>query len=154
MATSDQSMDPRDAIIAQLRKENRYLRAKVGSGQQPVAIGLQHVNTTGRILRRAYDDAMAILALHHANYTITRAMAGSVGISERRYYWALGLLRCARVMDRNRFTVDAYDAGSHRIEQRYHELRERADALDRLRLYMPRKMDYTYKPHPSPPADS
>lgn len=133
--------DPRDAIIAQLRRENRYLRSKVGDPP----LGLQRVNTIGRILRRAYDDALSLLALRDANYTVTRALAVSLGISERRYYWAIGLLRSASVMRKSQWLITAYEPGALKLEKRYDELRERADALDLLRLYMPQKMEYNYQ---------
>lgn len=135
--------DPRDAIIAQLRRENRYLRSKIGDPP----LGLKHVNTIGRILRRAYDDALSLLALCDANYKVTRALAGTIGVSERCYYWAIGLLRSAGVMRQNHWLITTYDVGALKLEARYQELRERADALDLLRLYMPKKMEYIYQTH-------
>src|SRR3954463_16016365 len=103
--------DPRDALIAQLRRENRYLRSKVGDPP----LGLQRVNTIGHILRRAYDDALSLLALRDANYTVTRALAVSLGISERRYYWAIGLLRSASVMRQNQWQITTYEPGALKL---------------------------------------
>lgn len=143
-------VDPRDLIIAQLRRENRYLRSKMGD--RPV--GLKTVNTIGRILRRALDDALSLLALRAANYQVTRQLARELGISERRYYWALGLLRSASVLRANRWRIDAaaslenHQAAYTLVQTRYAELRERGDALAMLRLYLPKKMDYTYAGKP------
>ena len=142
--------DPRDLIIAQLRRENRYLRSKIGD--RPV--GLKTVNTIGRILRCALDDALSLLALRAANYQITRQLARDLGISERRYYWALGLLRSASILRANHWRIDvaaspqAHQSACAKVQERYAELRERGDALAMLRLYLPKKMDYTYVPKP------
>ena len=139
-------VDPRDLIIAQLRRENRYLRSKMGD--RPV--GLKTVNTIGRILRRALDDALSLLALRAANYQVTRQLAHELGISERRYYWSLGLLRSASVLRANHWRIDpaasleTHQTACAKVQERYTELRERGDALEMLRLYLPKKMDYTY----------
>lgn len=121
--------------LAQLRSENRYLRSKT-AGQYD----LRHLGRTGRILRRALDDATAILALQASGYKPTRSLCLGVGISERRFFWAVGLLRSARVMNGSEFADLDFNRAESKLHAQYDALKVRPDALELLRLRMPKKM--------------
>lgn len=126
--------------VAQLRNENNYLRRQTGSTHD------YHYNTAPRILRRALDDALAMLVLAMNDMPVSRQFMHELGYSERRYYWAIGLLRAARVMaPRGRRLADVdFKTAEQRLQSRYESLKNEGDALEKLRLYMPRKMQYTY----------
>lgn len=127
--------------LAQVRSENRYLRSKT-EGQYHY-----HIHTQGRILRRALDDAIAFLVLQASGFHLSRHFAYRIGYSNRRYYWALGLLRAARVMQPRRTTliVDDFQTAEQKVKTRYEQLKGQATGLEVLRLYMPKKMAYAYK---------
>ena len=124
--------------LTQLRSENRYLRSKT-AGQYD----LRHLGRTGRILRRSLDDATVILALQVSGYKPTRAMCLGLGISERRYFWAIGLLRFARIMDGNEFLDLDFNMAEAKLHAQYARLKALPDALELLRLRMPKKMAKT-----------
>lgn len=126
--------------LEQARKENRYLRAKDG-GKHPY-----HQNTAGRILRRAYDDGLAIVLLRTSGIPISRRYAYEMGYSERRYTWALGLLRSARVISPRGYAwlVKDFATADAKLEREYKRLKEQPNALEMLRVFMPKKMEYTY----------
>lgn len=126
--------------LEQARKENRYLRRRV-EGLHPY-----HYNTAPRILRRAYDDSIAILVLRAGGYNIGRGFCYELGISERRYFWAVGLLRSSRVMRArgNGWLVDDFATAESRVNHEYARIGGQSNGLEMLRLYMPRKMARTY----------
>jgi hypothetical protein len=121
--------------LAQLRSENRYLRSKTAGKYD-----MKHLGQTGRILRRALDDATVILAMQVSGYKPSRAFCLDLGMSERRFFWAVGLLRSARVMEDNTFLEMDFQTAESKLKGRYAFLKARPDALDLLRLRMPRKM--------------
>ena len=121
--------------LAQLRSENRYLRGKTAGKYD-----LRHLGRTGRILRRALDDATAILALQASGYKPTRSLCLGIGISERRFFWGVGLLRYARIMDGSEFADLDFNMAESRLHTQYERLKLQPDALELLRLRMPKKM--------------
>lgn len=127
--------------VAQLRSENNYLRRQTGRPDYDY-----HYHTTPRILRRALDDALAMLVLTMNGYPISRGFMYELGYSERRYYWAIGLLRAARIMaPRGRKLADTdFQTAEARLQAKYESLKADGDALQKLRLYMPKKMQYAY----------
>lgn len=129
--------------VAQLRSENRHLRRKTG-GKHPY-----HYNTVPRVLRRALDDALAMLALAYNDFPTSRQFFYELGYSERRYYWAVGLLRAARVMTAKGrgLMVDDIETAESRLQARYNTLKTQVDALEHLRIYMPKKMGNVYHGH-------
>lgn len=129
--------------IAQLRSENRHLRRSTGD-KHPF-----HYNTAPRILRRALDDATAFLVLASNGYPTSRKFCYDLGYSERRYYWAIGLLRAARVMaPRGRaLVVEDFATADTRLQSKYNALKGQPNALETLRVYMPRKMASVYHGH-------
>jgi hypothetical protein len=130
--------------LEQVRRENRHLRGKVAD-KHPY-----HRNTTGRILRRALDDAMAFLVLHADGFTVSRRYVYDLGISERRYSWALGLLRAARIVAARGSAWRELDflTAETRLHVEYERLKAQPNALELLRLYMPKSMRNTYQGKP------
>lgn len=126
--------------VAQLRNENSYLRRQTGSTHD------YHYHTAPRILRRAFDDALAMLVLAMNDMPTSRQFMYELGYSERRYYWAIGLLRAARIMaSRGRRLADLdFVTAEQRLQSKYESLKNETDVLEKLRLYMPKKMAYTY----------
>lgn len=126
--------------VAQLRNENNYLRRQTGNKHD------YHYHTAPRILRRALDDALAMLVLAMNDMPTSRQFMYELGYSERRYYWAIGLLRAARIMaPRGRRLADVdFKTAEQRLQSKYESLKNEGDALEKLRLYMPKKMAYTY----------
>lgn len=126
--------------LEQARRENRNLRRKT-EGAHPY-----HRNTAGRILRRAWDDGNAFLVLQASGYTISRRFVYELGFSERRYSWALGLLRSARVVSPRgaSWWVDDFVTAETRLQAEYDKLKGQPNALERLRLYMPKNMQRMY----------
>lgn len=126
--------------VAQLRSENRHLRRKVGP-RHPF-----HYTTAPRILRRSYDDALALLTLAFNDFPTSRQFFYELGYSERRYYWAIGMLRAARVMAAKgrRLLVDDFQTAENKLQTKYETLKAQVDALEVLRIYMPKKMGHVY----------
>ena len=126
--------------LEQVRSENRYLRSKT-EGKHTY-----HIGTAPRILRRALDDATAFLVLKASGFPVSRRYVGALGYSERRYAWAMGLLRSARVVSARgyAFIVDDFATAEARVKASYERLKAQQNALEALRLYMPRKMQYMY----------
>lgn len=127
--------------VAQLRNENNYLRRHTERPDFDY-----HYHTAPRILRRALDDALAMLVLAMNDYPISRGFMYELGYSERRFYWAIGLLRAARIMSpRGRRLADTdLKTAESKLQAKYESLKADADALQKLRLYMPKKMQYAY----------
>jgi hypothetical protein len=126
--------------IAQLQSENKYLRSKTEGRHS------YHVNTTPRILRRALDDAYSIMVLKFDGFPVGRGYCYELGISERRYFWAMGLLRSARVVSPrgSRWLVDDFNVADHKLKANYECLKGQTNSLEMLRLYMPKKMQHAY----------
>ena len=120
--------------LAQLRSENRYLRSKTAGKYD-----LRHLGRTGRILRRALDDATAILALQASGYKPTRTLCLGIGISERRFFWGIGLLRYARIMEGNEFADMDFNMAESRLHDQYKRLKILPDALKSSVCGCPRK---------------
>lgn len=127
--------------VGQLRNENRYLRRHTERQDYEY-----HYRTAPRILRRAFDDAMAMLVLASNDYPLSRGFMYELGYSERRFYWSIGLLRAARIMaPRGRRLADlTFQAAESKLQAKYESLKADGDALQKLRLYMPKKMAYAY----------
>lgn len=138
--TAQQKLAQLAQEVAQLRRENNHLRRLTGRRHD------YHYSTADRILHRALDDSMAMLALAANDYPTSRQFFYELGYSERRYYWAIGLLRAARVMaPRGRRLADIdFQTAETKLRARYEVLKNDANALEALRLYMPKKMAYTY----------
>lgn len=81
---------------ATLSAENRRLRRMTTNGKQ------------GRLLHRAAADARQLVGWRAAGYSVTRRNAESYGMSRRRWVWAVGLLRVARVLDARTATADEF----------------------------------------------
>ncbi len=126
--------------LEQARKENRHLRRRT-EGAHPY-----HYNTAPRILRRALDDALAIVLLRTNGYNVGRGFCYELGISERRYFWAMGLLRSARVVSArgSAWLVDDFTSAETKVKREYERIKPHANALEQLRLYMPKKMAHVY----------
>lgn len=126
--------------VAQLRKENNHLRRATRRKHD------YHYSTADRIIHRALDDALALMALAANGYPTSRQFFYELGYSERRYYWAIGLMRAARVMSpRGRRLADLdWQTAESKLRARYDALKDDPNALEALRLYMPKKMAYAY----------
>jgi len=117
--------------VAQLRKEARYLRSKLPPSRRR------------RILRRAYEDARRILHFRHAGVPTSRAVMLEDGLTERRWHWAMGLLRYARLGNVQPRTLQELQTALDRLESRYKLLAEREDdRLLELRAHMPRSYSW------------
>lgn len=127
--------------LEQARKENCLLRSRT-EGMHPY-----HRNTAGRILRRAWDDANAFLVLQASGYTVSRRFVYELGISERRYAWAMGLLRSARVVSARgaSWLVNDFVTAESKVKAEYDRLKGQPNALEMLRLYMPGNMQHAYQ---------
>jgi hypothetical protein len=138
--TAQQKLTQLAQEVAQLRKENNHLRRATGRKHD------YHYSTADRILHRALDDSMAMLALAANGYPTSRQFFYELGYSERRYYWVIGLMRAARVMaPRGRRLADLdFQTAETKLRARYDVLKNDANALEALRLYMPKKMAYAY----------
>jgi hypothetical protein len=99
----------------QLRTENRRLRKlKRNAGR-------------GRILERAMADATAMLAWRFAGYSISRAKARDLGITERRWEWARALLQVARVHDGDDVTEPDFDAAVRKLAAAHDRIEAQGD---------------------------
>lgn len=136
-----QTLKNQEQLLGQLRSENKYLRSQIEDRHS------YHINTTPRILRRAKDDCISIMTLKFGGFPVGRGYCYAVGFSERRYFWAMGLLRSARVVSPrgHRWIVDDFITADKRVDANYERLKVQPNALEMLRMYMPRKMQYTYR---------
>lgn len=130
------------AEIADLRRQNRELRNKLRPPR------------SHRILDRAALDAKLLLQHHAAGSATSRAWMGEVGLSERRWTWAMGLLRYCHMayrygvgrhglkpFDPNPLTmVEELQSAEKIIDAEVQNLKEfGSDNLSELRQHMPRK---------------
>lgn len=81
---------------ATLQSENRRLRKLTQNGRR------------GRLLHRAAADARQLVGWRAAGYSITRNNVESYGMPRRRWIWAMGLLRVARVIEAGAPTADDF----------------------------------------------
>lgn len=72
--------------LATVQAENRRLRRMTTNGRQ------------GSILHRATIDAKQIVGWRVADYCVSRRQCVSYGMSERRWMWAMALLKLAGVI--------------------------------------------------------
>ncbi len=82
--------------VATLQAENRRLRRLTQNGKQ------------GSILHRAAADARAIVAWRAAGYSVARRKCLTYGLSERRWMWAMALLKLANVIAMDTFYADDF----------------------------------------------
>ncbi|MFN8468244.1 MAG: hypothetical protein U0X20_21980 [Caldilineaceae bacterium] len=82
--------------LATVRAENRRLR-KVTKRSKG-----------GHLLERAAGDARQIVAWRAAGYSVTRRNCESYGMSRRRWVWAVGLLKLARVLGDQVASADTF----------------------------------------------
>lgn len=129
------------ADLARARLENRRLRARVESRHG------YHKTTAPRILREARDTALRIMVAATVGEPISREEMRAAGISRVKRYWAIGLLRYARIMDRTSttFLIDDFVTAERRLTCKYDELTSCPNALEKLRLYLPKQMAYAYQ---------
>ena len=141
-----QALKNQEQLLAQLRSENKYLRSKTEGRHS------YHINTAGRILRRALDDSVSILVLKYDGFPVGRGYCYALGFSERRYFWAMGLLRSARVVSARaqNWLVEDFITADTKLHASYERVKGQPNALEMLRMYMPTKMQYAYqgKQHP------
>jgi hypothetical protein len=83
--------------LATVQAENRRLRRMTENGKQ------------GRLLYRTAADARQIVGWRFAGYSVTRRACYGYGMSERRWAWAVALLKVAKVLDINTACVDEFD---------------------------------------------
>ena len=79
--------------IAQLSRENRYLRRRLQ-------------DTEMRLLRQAETDAVLIGTLHFAGLSTSRRACAACGVSERHWRRAMALLQVGRAHDGRRIGVE------------------------------------------------
>lgn len=82
--------------VATLQAENRRLRRLTRNGKQ------------GSILHRAAADARAIVGWRIAGYSVARRKCVEYGLSERRWAWAMALLKLAGVVAMDVFYADDF----------------------------------------------
>ncbi len=116
--------------VATLQAENRRLRRMTRNGKQ------------GRILHRAVADARQLVGWRFAGYSVTRRACKSFGMSERRWMWAVALLKLAGVLPINmgwadEFTVTDPDECTRRIDRATAKVAA-ADSLGMLIFRLPR----------------
>ena len=99
-----------EATLQRLMMENSHLRAENRRLRK-----LKRNAGRGRILERAMADATALLAWRFAGYSISRAKARDLGITERRWEWARALLQVARVHDGADITDPDFDAALRKL---------------------------------------
>ncbi|MFN8468579.1 MAG: hypothetical protein U0X20_23675 [Caldilineaceae bacterium] len=115
--------------VETLRAENRRLRRLTKNGKQ------------GRILHRAAADAKQLVGWRFAGYSVSRRNVESYGMSRRRWIWAIGLLRVARVLDTDsdvadRFLLETIDECLAAIERAVNIVEQ--GGIERLIVRMPR----------------
>ena len=127
--------------LARARLENRRLRAKVEPKHG------YHRTTAPRILRDAKDTALRLMVAQAVGEPISRGELAAMGISRTKRYWGIGLLRFAIIMERTttNFLIDDFVTAEKRLECKYEELVACPNALEKLRLYLPKSMAYMYK---------
>lgn len=121
MQSSD-TMARAEATLQRLMMENSHLRAENRRLRK-----LKRNAGRGRILERAMADATAMLAWRFAGYSISRAKARDLGITERRWEWARALLQVARVHDGNDVTEPDFDAALRKLAAAHDRIEAQGD---------------------------
>ena len=128
-ALQQAQMDRLTVQNATLAAENRRLRRLTQNG------------AAGRLLHRTKADARQIVGWRFAGYSVTRRACHGYGMSERRWAWAVAMLKVARLVEHNApsiddFTVEDLDEALAAVD-RATALCER-DGLHRLVFRLPR----------------
>lgn len=92
----DQELERLRVQIATVQTENRRLRKLTTNGKQ------------GKILHRANLDALQLVAWRESQLSITRRACLEYGMSERRWWWAVALLKLAGVLPMESFSADEF----------------------------------------------
>ena len=121
MQSSD-TMARAEATLQRLMMENSHLRAENRRLRK-----LKRNAGRGRILERAMADATAMLAWRFAGYSISRAKARDLGITERRWEWARALLLVARVHDGGDITEPDFDAALRKLAAAHDRIEAQGD---------------------------
>ena len=121
MQSSD-TMARAEATLQRLMMENSHLRAENRRLRK-----LKRNAGRGRILERAMADATAMLAWRFAGYSISRAKARDLGITERRWEWARALLLVARIHDGNDVTESDFDAALRKLAAAHDRIEAQGD---------------------------
>lgn len=111
--------------VADLQAENRALRRRL-----PESVGDM------RRLRQAHRDAQAMLLHRFNGYAISRANCLTLGIPRRRWVWAVGLLKLARIHDGRDIIETDFEAATTALDNAFKAL-ENAGTIARLRLRLP-----------------
>ena len=111
-----------EATLQRLMMENSHLRAENRRLRK-----LKRNAGRGRILERAMADATAMLAWRFAGYSISRAKARDLGITERRWEWARALLLVARIHDGNDVTEPDFDAALRKLAAAHDRIEAQGD---------------------------
>lgn len=114
--------------LATAQAENRRLRRMTTNGR------------LGRILHCAQADAQQLVAWRLAGYSISRRLCAGYGMSQRRWAWALALLRAAGVVgwpggETDDFQVGDFEEALGKIEREAKRISE-AGTLSKLEFRM------------------
>ena len=94
------------------------------------------------VIARAFKEANDLLVMLFTENKISRNKARELSISERGYYWALGLLRYSGVVERNstELRIMQYSVARTKLETGRNRLLQEVEPLEYLRMYLPSKM--------------
>ncbi len=113
--------------LATVQAENRRLRRMTQNGKM------------GRALHRAAADARQLVTWRFAGYSVSRRNCEGYGMTQRRWAWAMALLRTARIVpypgDSDAFLVDDFDECIARVDAEVRRT-EASGELARLRMRM------------------
>ena len=116
--------------LATVQAENRRLRRMTTNGR------------LGRMLHRTAADARQLIAWRFAGYSVSRRNCASYGMTQRRWAWAVAMLRAAEIVpypgDSDAFQVEDLDAAIGMIDREVKRIEARGD-LSRLELRMHRR---------------
>lgn len=113
--------------LATVQAENRRLRRMTTNGK------------LGRVLHRAAADARQLVTWRFAGYSVSRRNCEGYGMTQRRWAWAMALLRAARIVaypgDSDAFQVQDLNDCIARIDTEVRRTEASGD-LARLRMRM------------------
>ena len=121
----DRQLERLTLKVADLQAENRQLRRRL-----PESTGDM------RRLRNAHRDAQAMLLHRFNGYAISRDNCLSLGIPRRRWVWAVGLMKLARIHDGRDLIEPDFEAATTALNGAFRGL-ENAGTVARLRLRLP-----------------
>lgn len=124
MSDLHQTLDAQALRTVTLIAENKHLRRVARDSRN------------GRILRQTLADAKTLLTWRFAGMAITRRNAHSMGMSERRWMAARGLLMLARIHDGNDVVEREFEVCIRAVETAGRHIER--DGLERLKLRMAR----------------